>query len=157
MYCIVLYNDTLKSVDKALSNEMQFVQFILLRTISGRVRKSTSRHLLLRELGCQPLFCRWFQSMVGLWNRVAQHNQAEGVEGSTQQNRSHGSYCSLLKAAMRDNWQQARDLPPDGRRNLWSQFEGFLGTIQQSFTSLSLLSESLSQQQTHLTEALTNV
>ena len=97
------HNDTFKSVDKALSNEMQFVQFMFLRTTSGRVRKSTSRHLLLRELGCHPLIRRWFISMVGLWNRVAQHNQAEGVEGSTQQNRLHGSYRSLLKAAMRDN------------------------------------------------------
>ena len=29
------HNDTFKSVDKALSNEMQFVQFMFLRTISG--------------------------------------------------------------------------------------------------------------------------
>lgn len=152
------HSDTFKSVAKALSNEMQFVQFMFLRAISGRIRKSTSRHLLLRELGCHPLIRRWFVSMVGLWNRVAQHNTADGAVGNVRHMSARGSSCILLKASMRDNWQLARDLPPDGQRHLWSfQFEGFLGTMQQAFTSLSMLSGSLSQQQTHLSEALTNV
>jgi hypothetical protein len=40
-------------VRKALSNDMQLVQFMFLRLLAGRVRKSTCRLLLLREFGCQ--------------------------------------------------------------------------------------------------------
>jgi hypothetical protein len=47
-------------VAKALSNDMQVVQFMFLRMLAGRVRKSTCRQLLLREFGCQPLVSAWF-------------------------------------------------------------------------------------------------
>ena len=152
------HNDTFKSVDKALGNEMQFVQFMFLRTISGRVRKSTPRHLLLRELGCHPLIRSWFISTVGLWNRLAQPAQSDAAVGRVRNDAAQGSYCSLLKAAMRDNWQLAREFSTDGQRDLWCfQFEGFLSIMQKSFVSLSVLSDSLRQQQAHLIEALSNV
>jgi hypothetical protein len=76
------------------------VQYPFLRTIAGHVvRKHTSRLLLAREFGAQPLVRNWLQSAVALWNRVVDL-------GST----------SLLARAMRENLQLAGS---SGNGSLW--------------------------------------
>jgi hypothetical protein len=53
-----------------LSDELHCVQSLFMRRLAGGVRKSTPRHLLLREFGCRPLVRLWLQAAVSLWNRM---------------------------------------------------------------------------------------
>jgi hypothetical protein len=55
-----------------LNNPLQRVQTLFMRRLGGGLRKSTSRHLMLREFGCRPLVRGWLQAAVGLWNRIQQ-------------------------------------------------------------------------------------
>jgi hypothetical protein len=55
-----------------LDNPLQRVQNLFMRRLGGGLRKSTSRHLMLREFGCRPLVRGWLQAAVGLWNRIQQ-------------------------------------------------------------------------------------
>jgi hypothetical protein len=57
-----------------------------MRRLAGEVRKSTPRHLLLREFGCRPLVRSWLQAAVSLWNRMVA-----------------APVSSLLRAALQDN------------------------------------------------------
>jgi hypothetical protein len=75
---------------KQCDDAMHAVQFDFLRLLAGKVRKSTSRHVLLREFGMYPLSRRWLQAVVGLWNVAAQR-----VPGD------------VLRLAMDDNWAMA--------------------------------------------------
>lgn len=59
---------------------------------------------------------------------------------------------------MQENWQLSRDLPRGEQKGLWcAQFEGFLGCIQRTLSSLGMLSEHLQQQHTHISDALSAV
>jgi hypothetical protein len=73
-------------VSKLQNNVISRVQYLFLRTIAGRVRKSTCRMFLSREFGAQPLVCSWLRAALAMWNRA--------VEA--------GDTC-LLGRAMRDN------------------------------------------------------
>lgn len=73
-------------VSKLQNNVISRVQFTFLRTLAGRVRKSTARLLLSREFGAQPLVSLWLRAAVGMWNRVVDLDAS-----------------SLLACAMRDN------------------------------------------------------
>jgi hypothetical protein len=53
-------------------NPLQRVQNLFMRRLGGGLRKSTSRHFMLREFGCRPLVRGWLQAAVGLWNRIQQ-------------------------------------------------------------------------------------
>jgi hypothetical protein len=57
---------------KCLENPLQRVQSLFMRQLGGGLRKSTSRQLMFREFGCQPLVRAWLQAALGLWNRVQQ-------------------------------------------------------------------------------------
>jgi hypothetical protein len=74
-------------VAKALSNDMQVVQFMFLRMLAGRVRKSTCRQLLLREFGCQPLVSAWFTACWSLWDRVVSRPPGDWLFLAMQENR----------------------------------------------------------------------
>ena len=76
-----------------MDNPLQRVQFTFLRCISGGVRKSTPRLLLLREFGSPPLVRSWFKSVCDLWNRASR----AGVD-------------SLLHQCMSDNWTMRADM-----------------------------------------------
>jgi hypothetical protein len=43
---------------------------LFMRQALGGLRRSTSRRLLLRKLGCSPVVRAWFHSMVSSWNRM---------------------------------------------------------------------------------------
>ena len=73
-------------VSKLQNNVISRVQFTFLRTLAGRVRKSTARLLLSREFGAQPLVSLWLRAAVSMWNRVVDMDAS-----------------SLLVCAMRDN------------------------------------------------------
>jgi hypothetical protein len=55
-----------------MENDLQRVQALFMRRLGGGLRKSTSRHLMMREFGCRPLVRGWIQSAIGLWNRIQQ-------------------------------------------------------------------------------------
>lgn len=96
--------------------------------------------------------------MLGLWNRVALRNPSLEPFLSRRRVAQQGSGSSLLRAVMQDNWQMVRDLPQGEHQSFWcAQFEGFLGSLQQSLSTLGMLSEDLQQQHTHITNALSAV
>ena len=66
------WTHTIRQPDDCLNNPLQRVQNLFLRRLGGGLRKSTSRHLMLREFGCRPLVRGWLQADVGLWNRIQQ-------------------------------------------------------------------------------------
>lgn len=85
------------SVDSMLGLiEQMKIQMLFLRTIAGKIRSSTSRHLLLREFGCQPVVQQWFVSTVRLWNRCV----LRGTEVS-EGRQPHGGDWMVL--AMKQN------------------------------------------------------
>jgi hypothetical protein len=86
-------------VSKLQNNVISRVQYLFLRTIACHVRKSTSRLLLSREFGAQPLVCTRLRAAVDMWNRVVD------LDGS-----------SLLARAMRENLQLAGSF---GNGALW--------------------------------------
>lgn len=140
--------DTFKSVTKALSNDLQAVQFLFLRVIAGKIRKSTSRHLLLREFGCHPLIRKWFISVLNLWNKVT---DSRVVSDGDQQHYP----ATLLGVVMRENWELSQSLPSTQASALWShQFQSFLGVMQQSLSFMSRLSPALQQLSQDLCDAL---
>jgi hypothetical protein len=73
-------------ISKLQDNVISRVQYLFLRTIAGRVRKSTFRMLLSREFGSQPLVCPWLRAALAMWNRAVEAGDS-----------------SLLGRAMRDN------------------------------------------------------
>jgi hypothetical protein len=89
-YCSEFWAPTLlrkcRTPMDCMDNDLHRVQSLFMRQVLGGLRRSTSRQLLLRELGCAPVVRAWFQSMLSLWNRMA------GLPGS-----------SLLRAALQDN------------------------------------------------------
>jgi hypothetical protein len=72
--------------EECMDNDLHRVQSLFMRQVLGGLRRSTSRQLLLREIGCSPLVRSWFQSALSLWNRM-----------------SRLPADNLLGAAMRDN------------------------------------------------------
>ena len=76
-----------QGVAKALSNDMQVVQFMFLHMLAGRVRKSTCRQLLLREFGCRPLISGWFTACWDLWDRVVSRPPSDWLFLAMQENR----------------------------------------------------------------------
>jgi hypothetical protein len=73
-------------ISKLQDNVISRVQYLFLRTIAGRVRKSTCRKFLSREFGSQPLVCSWLRAALAMWNRAVEAGDS-----------------SLLGHAMRDN------------------------------------------------------
>lgn len=53
-----------------LDNALCKVQTLFLRKLAGKVRKSTSRLVLLQEFGVQPLCRVWLRDALCSWNRV---------------------------------------------------------------------------------------
>jgi hypothetical protein len=98
-------------VSKLQNNAMSRVQYLFLRTIAGYLHKSTSRLLLAREFGAQPLVRNWLQSAVALWNRVVDFDSS-----------------SLLARATRENLQLAGS---SGNGSLWCvQLERIFAYLQ---------------------------
>jgi hypothetical protein len=53
-----------------MDNDMHRVHGLLMDQVLGGLRRSTSRQLLLREVGCSPLVRSWFHSALPSWNRM---------------------------------------------------------------------------------------
>jgi hypothetical protein len=74
-YCSEVWAPTLlrncDSADACMDNDLHKVQSLFMRRALGGLRRSTSRRLLLRELGCCPMVRAWFQSMISSWNWMA--------------------------------------------------------------------------------------
>ena len=89
-YCSEVWAPTLlrrcHTPEECMDNDLHRVQSLFMRQVLGGLRRSTSRQLLLRELGRAPVVRAWFQSMLALWNRMA------GLPDS-----------SLLRAALQEN------------------------------------------------------
>ena len=78
--------------------------------------------------------------------------------GQQQQCADHAPSNALLKLVMRDNWQLAKEPSFLVSKDLWcSQFEGFLGVMQQSLASVAHLSTMLQQHYTFVTDALSSI
>jgi hypothetical protein len=87
-------------VAKALSNDMQTVQFTFMRMLAGRVRKSTCKQLLLREFGCCPLVDSWFTACWDLWHRAVDRPVDDWLFLALQEN------CDLSLRAYHTSTQQ---------------------------------------------------
>jgi hypothetical protein len=75
-----------------LTNPQHAVQFDFPRALGGRVRKSISKLVMLRdEFGTQPLAYQWSKSAVCFWNKVV--------------DRQNGDPSDWLVLAMRENAQ----------------------------------------------------
>jgi hypothetical protein len=89
-YCSEVWAPTLlrlcRDPDACMDNELHRVQSLFMRQVLGGLRRSTLRQLMLRELGWAPMVRAWLQSMLALWNRMADLPEA-----------------SLLGAALQDN------------------------------------------------------
>jgi hypothetical protein len=119
-------------VAKALSNDMQVVQFMFLRMLAGRVRKSTCKQLLVREFGCQPLISAWFTACWSLWDRVV--------------SRPPGDWLFLAMQENRDLSMRALSRPADQRmqKSLWFwQFQSFTRTLHAHSGTLGDVPEAL--------------
>lgn len=94
-YCSEVWAPTLlrrcHSPDECMDNDLHRVQSLFMRQALGGMRRSTSRQLLLRELGSAPVVRAWLQSMLALWNRMSRLTDH-----------------SLLAAALHDNMALGR-------------------------------------------------
>ena len=84
-------------VVQVLDNDLHRVQVQFLRAVSGQVRASTNRLVLMREYGVYPLARQWVQQSVHFWNRCVS-----------------APASSLLGRAVRDNCEMARGRRPTG-------------------------------------------
>ncbi len=144
-----MQQDVFQYVSDALSNELQSVQFMFLRLIAGKLRKSTSRHLLLREFGCHPLIRKWFVSMLSFWNRVAADYTEDRIALSSG---------GLLRCVMRENWELSQQPVSTHHSSLWcTQFKAFLAVMQQSFYVQHIPSPDIQLKQQYVSTALVAV
>jgi hypothetical protein len=100
-YCSDVWAPTLlrncDSADACMDNDLHKVQSLFMRQALGGLRRSTSRRLLLWELGCSPVVRAWFHSMVSSWNRmIALSEESPGVvpgfHGVRTASRVHASW-----------------------------------------------------------------
>lgn len=72
--CEVWGPDALQDVSSAdgmLKNSLQEVQTLFMRQL-GKLRKSTSRQVMLKELSWAPLSAHWCKMVVSYWNQLTQ-------------------------------------------------------------------------------------
>jgi hypothetical protein len=124
-------------VFKALSNDMQLVQFMFLRLLAGRVRKSTCR-LLLREFGCQPLISAWFTACWSLWDRVVSLPPGDWLFLAMQESRDPCSSPDLSVRVL------SRTADQRLQKSLWFwQFQSFTRALHDHSGSLGDVPDSL--------------
>ncbi len=114
-------------ISAVLDNDLCRLQMLCLRMIAGKLRKSTNRQLLMRELGCRPLAFYWLRGMLGMWNRLTSQNPPK-----------------LLHLAMRENIQLYLSATDSAlKKQLW--FYKFRGVLTYLHAHTNELSETLQQ------------
>jgi hypothetical protein len=101
-----------------LTNPQHAVQFDFLRALGGRLRKSISKLVMLREFGTQPLAYQWFKSAVCFWNKVVDRQNCDPSD--------------WLVLAMRENAQLSvsTGIAAHVRSSLWAgQFQKLLHSL----------------------------
>ena len=98
-------------VGKLQDNVISRVQYLFLRTIAGRVRKSTCRMLLSREFGAQPLVCTWLRAALAMWNRAVELGDASLLGRAMRENLRLSQTSSSNRERERERLRIAAALP----------------------------------------------